>query len=247
DAKLVRPFQILKNNEYNLSKPISHYAISEEVNKSIFIFGGIVESRRRAKFSNKLFRFSIPNKTLLEVNIDKSNVSMPQPRVGATITYIPTPFPHLILFGGVTESGKFKNDLWMFNIIKLEWEEINSSGEIPPPIELHTTTLWGKFIIVVGGLIKENSKYATSEDIYWLDLVNVKWHSTNGNILTSRANHSMILTHDDLFLFGGFQIDDSDKQVTGKLDKDSYINIHENIIKNSKIIDDLTSINIGKL
>lgn len=76
----------------------------------------------------------------------------------------------MLLFGGATEDGDFLNDLWIFNIMKLKWEEIETNGEIPPPMELHSTVLWGHCLIVIGGLIKEDKKYLTSDKIYSLDL-----------------------------------------------------------------------------
>jgi len=94
----------------------------------------------------------------------------PAARVGASLTYVSFPFPHLLLFGGVTEGGKFKNDLWMFNILQLKWKLVETTGHIPPPMELHTAGIWGKYFFVIGGLTKEDSKYTTSDNIYWLDL-----------------------------------------------------------------------------
>jgi len=37
-------------------------------------------------------------------------------------------------------------------------------------MELHSTLIWNKSLIIVGGLIKENDVYETSDYIYWLDL-----------------------------------------------------------------------------
>lgn len=106
---------------------------------------------------------------------------MPEPRIGETITYVPTPIPHLLLFGGVTSNGEFKNDLWIFNILQLKWEKINPKGDIPCPRELHSAVLWKKHLIIFGGLTYNNSineknqdlknkKIEVLNDMYWFDL-----------------------------------------------------------------------------
>jgi len=55
----MKQYQILKHSLPNINKPTSYYAISEEINKSIFIFGGIIQNKKgQNKFSNKVFKIS---------------------------------------------------------------------------------------------------------------------------------------------------------------------------------------------
>ncbi|ORX84830.1 hypothetical protein BCR32DRAFT_291089 [Anaeromyces robustus] len=249
DTNTLKNFNIIKyNDSTNYNRPFGYYAVTEEINKSIFIFGGMTASKRgNMKFSNKLYRLSLSNRTLLEVDVINKD-EQPAARVGATLTYVSVPYPHLLMFGGVTESGKFKNDIWVFNILKLRWDIIDTSGEIPPPMELHSAKLWKKFLIVTGGLIKDGTKFNTLDDIYWLDLENVEWHCHSGSNLVNRANHTMHVLNEEILIFGGFQILKNNKSFKNmKFDRDNYVAFHENLIEKSKILDSMNIINMDSL
>lgn len=53
-------------------------------------------------------------------------------------------------FGG-TDGGYHYNDVWMFDLQTLEWQELKCTGYIPVPREGHAATMVDGVIYVFGG------------------------------------------------------------------------------------------------
>ncbi|KAJ5066663.1 rab9 effector protein [Anaeramoeba ignava] len=56
----------------------------------------------------------------------------------------------IYLFGGFSNEGSRKNDLWRFNTLQKKWEEIPSIGEIPKARSSHTCHIYEDNLMIVG-------------------------------------------------------------------------------------------------
>jgi len=249
ETNIIKSYE-LDNSVKKIKKPAAYFGITEEINYSIFVFGGLYFNKRnQIEFTDKLYRISLKNKTILEVEIKNGEKEeTPSARCGSTLNYVSFPFPHLLLFGGVTDEGKFSNELWCFNILQLRWDKVKTTGFIPPPMELHSTLIWNKSLIIVGGLIKENDVYETSDYIYWLDLERAVWHRVSGNKKINRANHSMQAYQDELIIYGGFRTNSVENKFNNETPiKSNYTKFHKDVLIESEILNDINVIHLTSL
>lgn len=59
------------------------------------------------------------------------------PRIGHSITCVGS---YLFMVGGHDGQG-FSNDIWLFNLVSLQWEERSVYGQKPPPLAYHSTVM----------------------------------------------------------------------------------------------------------
>ncbi|KAF0462679.1 galactose oxidase [Gigaspora margarita] len=105
-----------------------------------------------------------------------------QPRVGHTATLAPDN-KTIIIIGGTT-SYQLNQTIPIPNYLILnvatepyQYSELKSSGNQPPPLSFHTSTLYRNYIIVAFGNITNDAlpSYETSPNIYLLDVNCFAW------------------------------------------------------------------------
>jgi N-acetylneuraminic acid mutarotase len=203
----------------------SHQAV---VTKSyMYVFGGEFTSRNHDKFRhyNDLWRIDLSTYVWEQV-LSTKGVS-PSPRSGhRMVTYKNV----IVMFGGFYDSGKttrYYNDVWVFNLDALTWEqkEISSSGPSPRggcQLALHQETATA---FVIGGYsVKKTEKKLASggksghddddgekgivhDDIWALDLVSWTWQKVKkeGMAPTPRTSFGLAVqtSKAKAILFGG--------------------------------------------
>jgi len=117
----------------------------------------------------------------------------------------------LFVFGGMTPTGNYLNDLWACstelktesNQQLLKWVLINYEGEAPSARSNHTSVMVGKKMYVFGGRDHSN----VFDGLYCFDRDEMKWNrliTQPGLTPVARAGHSMVLVEDKLVVFGGY-------------------------------------------
>lgn len=164
---------------------------------------------------------------------------LPSPRDGHTMCALPPgadgiqqdsrPTFNLILFGGNGQQNDEKmNDTWIFDTESRQWQEMECTGETPPPRSYHTAHMVDSCMFVVGGRMQD----VEDSDVYMLDtgkeaitsFLNRCWRADHFPVvvestvsrewfhvpipekakLAARAWHSSILTDKlEIFLLGG--------------------------------------------
>ncbi|KAJ5077362.1 hypothetical protein M0811_05884 [Anaeramoeba ignava] len=109
----------------------------------------------------------------------------------------------IYLFGGFSNEGSRKNDLWRFNTLQKKWEEIPSIGEIPKARSSHTCHIYEDNLMIVGGL--DESKIENCE-IYLFNLNTFEWSKIHPIFdLPAFGGHvSVIYENQYVVCFGGF-------------------------------------------
>ncbi len=109
----------------------------------------------------------------------------------------------VILFGGVTKTSCYNNDLWEFDIETKEWKEIIVSGIKPPKRQEHDMTYIGNNkAILFGGEVDDVGDY---NDTWIYDTVAQTWTEYESEIKPQEKSwHSMAYAGNrNLLLFGG--------------------------------------------
>jgi len=137
---------------------------------------------------------------------------IPPPRAAFGMTAIGS---SILIFGGMGEYAKYRNDLYQLDTKGWVWHKINSFGQIPSPRIGHSfTAIDDKTILMFAGLTNDDH----NEPIYLNDLFVLriddgiyKWRliETTGLVPTPRESHSAVLYHDKkcnkkfLVIYGG--------------------------------------------
>lgn len=102
--------------------------------------------------------------------IEINNSKKPKARYGHTIEYLHDKNA-LLLFGGITESGKSLNDMWIFKFDNNQWVKAYAYGDSPSPRYGHTFTLTiGTRAIITGGSTNDMM------DFYLLNVGNIYYN-----------------------------------------------------------------------
>ena len=135
------------------------------INSSIYINGGL----KFNKPLNSFLRLSL-NNSLLQADCEVliTNSVNPSVRNGASMVYISS---SLVLFGG-QDQGTVYNDVWLFDLESLTWQEIVTNGNYPAARYRHGYGVSGNYMVIKGG-ISENE--VILQDLYMLDFATLYW------------------------------------------------------------------------
>lgn len=76
------------------------------------------------------------------------------------------------VFGGVYNNEKVSNDLWVFDAINDTWTQVTTTGDIPPPVNEHSSCVADDRMYVYGGNDFQGIIYSS---LYVLDLQTLEW------------------------------------------------------------------------
>ena len=119
------------------------------------------------------------------------------------------------VFGGVYNNEKVSNDLWVFDAINDTWTQVTTTGDIPPPVNEHSSCVADDRMYVYGGNDFQGIIYSS---LYVLDLQTLEWSLLQSSAEKSgpgpRCGHSMTLLpkFNKILIMGGDKNDyvDSD-------------------------------------
>ncbi|CAH6722113.1 kelch repeat-containing protein 1 [[Candida] jaroonii] len=203
----------INNNKYTipshiLNKPNGRYGHTIGVvslnNQSsrLYLFGGQLEN----DVFNDLYYFELNTfkspKARWEL-VEPLNNFRPPPLTNHSMSIHKN---KIYVFGGVYNNEKVSNDLWCFDIGSSKWNQINTTGNIPLPINEHSACIINDCLYVYGGNDFSGIIY---NSLYVLNLHSLVWSklTTEGEIdgPGARCGHSMtyIPTLNKLVIMGG--------------------------------------------
>ena len=130
----------------------------------------------------------------------------------------------LVMFGGMSLSGTYLNDLHTLDLDCQQiyrpksfkkascqdkmfiWYESNVSGDFPCPRAAHSAVAWNSFLVVFGG----NSGQCFLNDLHLFNLDTSKWSrvETKGELPLPRSGHTATIFRDCfMYVFGGMTHD----------------------------------------
>ena len=109
-----------------------------------YVFGGFINSQA----TNSVLNFTLTSSTSIACEVVYEDSLSPGPRQGSTMMYLTGGF---YLFGGENQ-GVLLNDLWFYDILHADWEEIYAQGTIPSPRRRHAADMNGEYMVIVGGI-----------------------------------------------------------------------------------------------
>lgn len=196
--------------------------------KSMFCFGGVIQTDEDHLESNDLLQFDTVNNTWTLV---ECTGSFPEPRSASSIVCVGD---KLYLFGGLNQEAGWLNDMYMFDTNKKVWTEVKSEGNKPSPRDKLQGTVVDKCIYYFGGfgpkqtgdeqedwedleddddddvLEEERTQQAAHfgwfNDLFCFDTGSNKWSQPmhmNLGVPTARAAHGMCTVGRNLVIFGG--------------------------------------------
>ncbi|CAD8052466.1 unnamed protein product [Paramecium sonneborni] len=161
-----------KKIELNKTYPApidSHCAILFE--DQWIIFGGFYGSKQ-CKHSNDLYSYKFNDNTWIKLNRQKG--MEPAPRDGSSIT---SHNKSVYIFAGKNGDMRY-NDLWEFDMIKLEWTfiSINSFNNIPMSRSGHSLISYQNKLVIFGGIHDVTWEL---DDLHYFNLDIQEWKTIN--------------------------------------------------------------------
>lgn len=154
----------------------------------LYLFGGQLEND---VFNDlhyfELTSFKLP-KASWEIAEPKNNFK-PPPLSNHTMIVFKN---KIYIFGGVYNHEKVSRDLWCYNIVNNEWLHLQTTGDMPLPVNEHSAVLVGEKMYIYGGNDFSGTIYDT---LYSLDLRTLQWKLLSKKFSTGgpgpRCGHSM--------------------------------------------------------
>lgn len=169
----------INNNKYTipshiLSKPNGRYGHTLQVislnnnSSKLYLFGGQLENQ----VYNDLYCFELntfkSSKAKWEI-IEPANNFKPPPLTNHSMAVYKS---KLYVFGGVYNNEKVSNDLWTFDAITNKWQQIPTSGALPPATNEHSCCVANDKLYIYGGNDFSGVIYSS---LYVLDLNTNVW------------------------------------------------------------------------
>lgn len=188
-----------QNTEKNtLFQRLRHTTV--QYKDSFFVFGGSSSNLCGDEFHNTLSEFNI-NKREWSVVIPKSR-EVPKPRFKHSSVLIGH---FMYIFGGFSVQDEiystFFDDVWKYNILTREWEQLEVENSILPRMG-HSCTSKGNSMFIFGGKDAIN-RY---QDLQELSFDDNTWRELpcEGDIPEKRSSGTLNCYKNRLYLFGGF-------------------------------------------
>ncbi|CAM9312017.1 unnamed protein product [Chrysoparadoxa australica] len=132
------------------------------------------------------------------------NTKAPPSRGGCTLTRVSD--SQLIMFGGADMNQSHFQDMWVFNTEKQTWKQAAAKGHGPSPRCGHSCVCIeapgrGEILLVYGGMNAE--KCETHNDVYALDVTDMKWHKVHSSNAPPLNSHTAVLWGNKMVVHGG--------------------------------------------
>lgn len=191
-----------------LSKPGGRYGhligvVSLSTTSSrLYLFGGQLENN----VYNDLYFFELTSFKLPKARwhlVEPLNNFKPPPLANHSMSIYKN---KIYIFGGVYNNEKVSRDLWCFDTLINKWMQLNTTGEVPLPVNEHSAVIVGDRLYIYGGNDFSGTIY---DSLYSLDLHSLKWSKLNKDFSVSgpgpRCGHSMtyIPKLNQLLIMGG--------------------------------------------
>lgn len=169
----------INNNKYTipnhiLHKPNGRYGHTLQVislnnsSSRLYLFGGQLENQ----VYNDLYYFELntfkSSKAKWEL-VEPANNFKPPPLTNHSTTVYKS---KLYVFGGVYNNEKVSNDLWSFDALTNKWQQIPTSGALPPATNEHSCCVANDKLYIYGGNDFSGVIYSS---LYVLDLNTNVW------------------------------------------------------------------------
>ncbi|KAK9872927.1 hypothetical protein WA026_020279 [Henosepilachna vigintioctopunctata] len=191
-------------NNPTISKRYSHAAAVH--GNVMYIFGGCTCSMTTF---NDLWKFDLSTR---EWKRPLATGTYPSPKACSSLVYYNN---QLVLYGGwsyppsypLYQSWHLFDELHIYDINKNHWKSI-TTGYPPPPVAGHSVSIIDKWMIVFGGLAKNDSflEGEKTNDVWRLDLEDWIWNKPeiDGKKPESRFGQTqVILDNKNIFIIGG--------------------------------------------
>ena len=97
----------------------------------------------------------------------------------------------LYIFGGISESGKYLNDLWKFDILQSSWSKMDIAGAVPEARELMGyNTMTGYGLLIFGG--RSSTVYS---DLKYFQVKSQSWFNVELASIEPPARYSSCITN----------------------------------------------------
>ena len=109
----------------------------------------------------------------------------------------------MIMFGGIDDRGRLRNDVWAYDIIKDTFQEKKvRRGPKPSRRFRHSTIMRFNSLIVFGG----NNGRRLLNDIWELNMDEMKWKKITvyGSAPRPRERHTANYSNNRMYIFGGY-------------------------------------------
>ncbi|XP_061165639.1 kelch domain-containing protein 1-like [Saccostrea echinata] len=199
---------------------------------SMYVFGGVAHTESHADElmeTNELIKFSFAKNKWEKVVF---NGEPPAARTGGSLVAVDN---CLYLFGGLSHSTGWFNDLFKFDISTNTWSPVDAEGTFPSPRDKLQGVAVGQWIYYFGGFgpkagdlddeddeeweEEESDELPTDQsgadfgwfnDLHIFDTVSKKWThpmQMNLGVPTARAAHVMCAVDKQIVIFGGRDIE----------------------------------------
>ena len=134
----------------------------------------------------------------------------PSPRWDFSMTQISD--TKVLLFGGSTDSFELKNDLWIFDLEQMEWEQIIPEDSTEPRSEHRIVKINDNEVMVFGGNSPLFNTHFPSNDIRIYEIDSNKWIRVKHPLVEPKSRLKFMMTtlkDDYVMLFGGYSPGDA--------------------------------------
>lgn len=104
--------------------PWEDHASCQDSSNWVWVFGGWNFVGDKENYLNDLYQYQDATNTWKKM---KNNGQTPKPRRGHVMFCY---YNYLVMFGGEGPDGKVLGDLWVYDVIKWEWDLVMDSGNI---------------------------------------------------------------------------------------------------------------------
>ncbi|XP_055536025.1 host cell factor isoform X2 [Wyeomyia smithii] len=193
------------------------------VGDKIYLFGGLANEsddpkNNIPKYLNDLYILEIKNNQL-QWEIPTTFGESPPPRESHTaVSWYDKKLKKywLVIYGGM--SGCRLGDLWLLDTDTMSWTRPRTSGPLPLPRSLHSSTLIGNRMYVFGGWVplvmedvkveKHEKEWKCTNTLACLNLETMTWEELDldieeDNMPRARAGHCAVGIHTRLYIWSG--------------------------------------------
>ncbi|KAI5955724.1 KEL2 [Candida jiufengensis] len=223
----------INNHKYTipshiLNKPNGRYGHTIGVislnnsSSRLYLFGGQLEN----DVFNDLYYFELNSFKSQKATwnlVDPLNNFKPPPLTNHSMSVYKN---KIYIFGGVYNNEKVSNDLWVFDVEEEKWQQVNTSGEMPLPVNEHSSCVVNDKLYIYGGNDFSGIIYSS---LYVLNLNTLVWYKLDERAEENgpgpRCGHSMtyLPKYNKLIIMGG---DKNDYIVSDPHNFDTYENFN---------------------
>ncbi|KAK3550173.1 hypothetical protein QTP86_021205 [Hemibagrus guttatus] len=169
-----------------------------------FLHGGVSNTNSVPEYLNDFYMITVSPSCITWEMMPQNGV-VPTAREGHTLCVVKG---KLYLFGGSChpEARECLPGVYCFDVVTLRWEKLNTGGVVLKTLK-HSSAALGDNIYVYGGILDGTPR----DDLMMFNTVSLIWTpiKTSGTPPSARYNHTCALVNEQIFLFGGCEVDGS--------------------------------------